>query len=99
VRRTQLELLRADEGRVELVVSSIGNDDVAGIVAHEIGRAYIARLASGGHPFRTMEDGLPGAADGSLATIALGLGVVAANAAHHVRHLQIVRERDRDPLR
>jgi hypothetical protein len=85
LRHTKLELLRADDARIELIFTAIGNDDVAGVVAHEIGRAYVTRLALAGHPFRAASDGLADAASGSLATIALGLGVVAANAAHHDR--------------
>ena len=84
LRRTTVELVHADETRIELLASSLGNDDVAGIVAHEIGRAYVARLA-GDHPYRKTDAELPDARIGSIATVALGLGVVAANAAHHDR--------------
>jgi len=85
LRQTKLHLVRADDAGVELTVTSIGNDDVAGIVAHEIGRAYVACMSRGDHPWRSGESSLPDAATGSLATIAIGLGVVAANAAHHDR--------------
>ena len=85
LRETRIELVRADDAGVELVTTSIGNDDVAGIVAHEIGRAYVACMSRGDHPWRSGDHGLPDAATGSLATIAIGLGVVAANAAHHDR--------------
>jgi hypothetical protein len=85
LRETKLELVRADKGHIELAVSSIGNDYVAGIVAHEIGRAGIGLLAAGDAPFRSTEHGIPDAATGSIATIVLGLGVVAANAAHFDR--------------
>ena len=85
LRETKLELANATETGIELTVTSIGNDDVAGIVAHEIGRAYVARLAGADHPFRTTQTGLPDAATGSVATVALGLGVVALNAAHYDR--------------
>lgn len=85
LRETKLELVRVEPGHLELAVSSIGNDNVAGIVAHEIGRACVALLAGGESPFRSTEKELPDAAVGSIATIAFGLGVVAANAAHHDR--------------
>jgi hypothetical protein len=85
LRQTKLELVRAEEGHIELAVSSIGNDHVAGIVAHEIGRACVAWLGRGELPFRATAVELPDAAVGSLATIVFGLGVVATNAAHHDR--------------
>ncbi|HSD87988.1 MAG TPA: hypothetical protein VLB44_10760, partial [Kofleriaceae bacterium] len=85
LRETKLELVRADKGHIELAVSSIGNDDVAGIVAHELGRACVALLAGDDAPFRSTEQDLPDAATGSIATIVFGLGVIAANAAHFDR--------------
>jgi hypothetical protein len=85
LRETKLELVRADRGHVEIAVMSIGNDYVAGIVAHEVGRACVGLLAEGDAPFRSTEHGLPDAATGSIATIVFGLGVVAANAAHFDR--------------
>ncbi len=84
LRETKLELVHADATKLELSMTSIGNDDVAGIVAHELGRGYVAQLP-GDHPYRTSEDSLPDAATGSIATVAIGLGVVAANAAPHDR--------------
>lgn len=85
LRQTSLELVRADKGHVELAVSSIGNDYVAGIVAHEVGRACVGLLAGDDAPFRSTEQDLPDAATGSIATIVFGLGVIAANAAHFDR--------------
>jgi hypothetical protein len=64
----------------------IGNDDVAGIAAHEVGRAFVGWVARDGHPFREKaEEELPGRAIGSLAAVYLGLGVIATNAAYHSR--------------
>ena len=52
--------------------------------SHELGRGYVAQLP-GDHLYRTTENPLPDAVIGSIATVAIGLGVVAANAAHHDR--------------
>ena len=85
LRQTRLELVRADTGHLELAVSSIGNDYVAGIVAHEVARACIGLLSTTDTPFRSTMQALPDAATGSTATIVFGLGVVAANAARFDR--------------
>jgi len=85
LRATELELTRAGATSFELALIALGNDDVAGAVAHEVGRAFVGALGDGGHPFRAASDGLPAREAGSLATVYLGLGVVAVNAAHHAR--------------
>ena len=86
LRNTLLRLARVDDRGARFVLQHIGNDDVAGIAAHEVGRAFVGWLGRGGHPFRaTPDDGLPGPAIGSLATVYLGLGVVAINAAYYSR--------------
>jgi len=86
LRNTMLQLAHIDGQSARFVLQHIGNDDVAGIAAHEVGRAFVGWVARDGHPFRTTpEDGLPTSELGSLATIYLGLGVVAANAAYHSR--------------
>lgn len=86
LRNTLLQLAHVDSNAARFNLHHIGNDDVAGIAAHEVGRAFVGWLARDGHPFRTTpEEGLPALALGSLATVYLGLGVVAANAAYHSR--------------
>jgi hypothetical protein len=86
LRNTLLQLARIDDRGVRFALQHIGNDDVAGIAAHEVGRAFVGWLARDGHPFRAIpDDGLPAPAIGSLATVYLGLGVVAINAAFHSR--------------
>jgi len=85
LRRTQLELATVDDRGAAMTLTSIGNDDVAGLVSHEVGRLFVAHLARAGHPFRTRDDGLPDPELGSIATVCLGLGVIAANAAHYDR--------------
>lgn len=92
LRSTGLELARIDGAAAVLELSSLGNDDVAGIVAHEVGRMCVGWLARDGGPFRTTESSeLPTRRLGSIATIYLGLGVVATNAAHHDRSAGEVR--------
>lgn len=85
LRNTRVELADIDASSVLFALLDVGNDDVAGAVSHEVGRAYVGWLARNGHPFRTAEDGLPDAMVGSLATVYLGLGVIAANAAFYSR--------------
>jgi hypothetical protein len=85
LRDTQIELADVSASSVLFALQALGNDDVAGAVSHEVGSAYVGWLARNGHPFRTVEDGLPDPALGSLATVYLGLGVVAANAAFYSR--------------
>lgn len=86
LRNTLLRLARVDDRGACFVLQHIGNDDVAGIAAHEVGRAFVGWLGRDGHPFRaTPDEGLPGPAIGSLATVYLGLGVIAINAAYYSR--------------
>lgn len=84
LRDTKLALVHADRERFAFALTSIGNDDVAGIVSHVIGHAFATSCASDGHPFRG-GDGSATTAVGSLAAVYLGLGVLAANAALHDR--------------
>ena len=92
LRSTSVRLTGVTDTRAVFEVSSIGNDDVAGEISHQVGRAFVAWLGRTGAPFRTSDDdGLPALAFGSLATIYLGLGVVAANSAHYDRSAGDVR--------
>jgi hypothetical protein len=88
---THLELTEIREKEKEIVVtlSFIGEDDVVGTLAHEIGVAHA--LVSGldtTAPYRVAEspvlavDSDRDLERGSIATIYLGLGVLAANAAY-----------------
>jgi hypothetical protein len=77
-------------GRVRFELHRLGDDDLLGILCHEIGRAFLDHAQIGGkvdHPFR---GGSPapshGAQLGSIAAVYLGLGVPAANAAHSAQH-------------
>jgi hypothetical protein len=93
LRRSHVELAEVQPGRVRFHITSIGNDDVAGMLAHEVGRAYLAQLDTGA-PFRTAPEGeLPDAEHGTIAAVYLGLGVVALNAARYWRKFSEVRGR------
>lgn len=81
---SEIELGDAQHGRVVFHVVSIGNDDVAGALAHQVGTAYL--LLAPPDPFReAMPD--PTDAAGSLAAVFLGLGVLATNSARYDRRV------------
>jgi hypothetical protein len=85
LKRTYLELVSASHGKLAFAVSAIGNDNVAGTVAHEVGRAFVSQLGAG-LPFRTAPDSeLPDPQVGSIATVYLGLGVIALGSARYAR--------------
>lgn len=87
LRKTTLELVQANETSARIAITEIGNDDIAGIFATEVGRMFVAQLAHGGHPLRTTTNAsdLPDLATGTLAAVYLGFGVVATNASHYRR--------------
>jgi hypothetical protein len=85
---TSLELTSVDRnaGVFYIMVRAIGRDAFAAFGCHEIGRACLA-MASLEHPFRSSADAvLPDLAYGTIAAVALGLGVLAANGAHQVHN-------------
>ncbi len=85
LQRTLIELSSTGPTSASFELFSIGNDDVAGTVSHEVGRYFASHAARAGHPFRRVEEDLPTAEVGAIATVVLGLGVVAANAARYYR--------------
>jgi len=87
LRKTNVELVRVDATRAELALSAVGNDDVAGILATEVGRAFVGQLAHRGHPLRggASAEGVPDLASATLGAVYLGLGVVATNASRYAR--------------
>jgi hypothetical protein len=91
LQRTYLELVSVAHGKLAFAVSAIGNDNVAGTVAHEVGRAFVSQLPVGS-PFRGAESSeVPDPEVGSIATVYLGLGVVALNSARYRRaHGEII---------
>jgi hypothetical protein len=86
---TQLELKEIRKGEIMLTLSYVGEDDVAGTLAHEIGLAHamVVRIDAK-DPYRSAADTVvtvDAERDldrGSIATVYLGLGVLAANAAY-----------------
>lgn len=85
---TRLELVEVSKDKARFTLHFIGDDDIVGTVAHEIGTLHAALHRSDkADPYRTAE--LPVIAidpdrdleRGSIATVYLGLGVLAANAA------------------
>jgi hypothetical protein len=100
LRETKVALTRIDRRSVTLEVSALGNDDVPGIVSHEVGRAFVGWLGHDGAPFRTASTGeLPTPHAGSIAAVYLGLGVIAANVAYFDRSAGDHRERAERPRR
>lgn len=86
--QTRVELTEVRPKELAFTVGYIGEDDIVGTLAHEIGVAFAALHRSDeADPYRTQE--LPVIAidadrdleRGSIATVYLGLGVLAANAA------------------
>ncbi|MFT3699605.1 MAG: zinc ribbon domain-containing protein [Kofleriaceae bacterium] len=85
---TRVEVKFVDKTSATFALGAIGTDDVVGTLAHEIGVAFAMLHRPEHHePYRSQQaDTLePESGDdtrGSIATIYLGLGVVAANAAY-----------------
>lgn len=87
---------------VEFELAALGNDDIIGILSHEVGVAFRALRQldqRGGHPFRSawepaLGEGPDEGADeqrqrsvlGSVGSVYLGLGLLATNASHAARH-------------
>jgi hypothetical protein len=85
---THVELIAVRPGELELTSWFVGEDDVAGTLAHELGVAHAVLVRSGDRdPYRAPEppqlevDPEHDLERGSIATVYLGLGVLAANAA------------------
>jgi hypothetical protein len=86
---TRVELLEVGSASARFALGFVGDDDVVGTLAHEIGIAFAAlHRPDDADPYRTAEPPVI-AVDldrdlvrGSIATVYLGLGVLAANAAY-----------------
>ena len=86
---TRVELVAVHRDRVELVLGFVGDDDVVGTLAHEVGTIHAAlHRPDDVDPYRSAErpvieiDPELDPERGSIATVYLGLGVLAANAAY-----------------
>ena len=84
LRRSAIAWLATDDGVAHFQIEAIGNDDVAGLLCHQVGLAYAGWLA-GAAAYRDAAPAPPSERDGSIAAIYLGLGVVATNAALYNR--------------
>jgi len=85
---TRLELLEIRRSSAVFALGFIGDDDIVGTFAHEIGVAHaVLNPPEGADPYRTAEapvisvDPDGDLERGAIATVYLGLGVLAANAA------------------
>jgi hypothetical protein len=86
---TRCELHEVHKDKAVFVLGFVGNDDVVGTLAHEVGMLYaVTHRPDEPDPYRTAEPPVI-AVDhdrdperGSIATVYLGLGVLAANAAY-----------------
>lgn len=84
---TRIEALEVRDGAATFVLGFVGADDVVGTAAHEVGAVFAALHRPGqADPYRSAEPAAieveAGDAErGSIATVYLGLGVLAANAA------------------
>lgn len=83
LRASEMELASAEDGVVTIAVSQIGNDDVAGLLSHRVGQAFLEMAP--GDPFRHASDESTETA-GSVAAVFLGLGVLVANSSMYRRY-------------
>jgi hypothetical protein len=81
---TELELIDIRPGQAHFELYAIGDDQVPGTLAHEVGVAAARQLAATDSPYRPVPAGPPDQEmlrRGSVAAVYLGLGVLAVNAA------------------
>jgi hypothetical protein len=84
LQRSAIAWTETADGIARFEVGEIGNDDVAGLISHEVGRAFAAWLADAA-PYRDGPAEPPSTRDGSIAAVYLGLGVLAANSSTYNR--------------
>ncbi len=89
LRRSAIVWLETVDGVARFQLEALGNDDVAGQLSHQLGLAYLAWI-DGPAPYRELPRDAS-LADGSLAAVYLGLGVLAANSSSYHRHYADVR--------
>jgi hypothetical protein len=91
LRTSEIEIASCAAGTATFHVTAIGNDDVAGALAHKVGEVFLDFAP--GEPFRSSPR-IPDEREASVAAVFLGLGVPAANAALYRRHASEIRGRD-----
>lgn len=84
LKQSTVEWIETRDGVAHFQIEQIGNDDVAGMLSHQVGRAFAAWI-DGAAPYREAAPSPPSVRTGSVAAIYLGLGVLATNAAHYNR--------------
>lgn len=77
-----IELVSAAGGRATFQIEALGNDDVAGLLAHQVGAAFLELLPP--DPFRGVSRAAT-SAEASAAAVYLGLGVLVANSSLYPR--------------
>lgn len=83
---SSIDFVEARNNRAVYQVAAFGNDDIAGLVSHTIGEAFLA-LSPTLDPFRDMaRDEAATIADSSIAACFLGLGVLVANSSMYRRY-------------
>jgi hypothetical protein len=80
---SEIELASATAGAIRFEIGAIGNDDVAGLLSHRLGLAFLE--VAPGDPFRAGTSDLTETA-GSVAAVYLGLGVLVANSSMYRRY-------------
>lgn len=80
---SEIELASATPQTLTFSIGAIGNDDIAGLLSHRIGQAFVETAP--GDPFRAGTSDISETA-GSVAAIYLGLGVLAANSSMYRRY-------------
>jgi hypothetical protein len=83
LRTSEIEIESCVAGVATFHLTAIGNDDIAGMLAHKVGEVFLD-LAPG-EPFRSTPR-VPDEREASVAAMFLGLGVPAANASMYRRH-------------
>jgi hypothetical protein len=78
-----IDFIETNDGRVTFQVAAFGNDDVAGLLSHAVGTAFLALAPA--DPFREIPTATS-ATDASIAACYLGLGVLVANASMYRRY-------------
>jgi hypothetical protein len=86
LRKSAIDFLEAADGKAIFQVAQFGNDDVAGLLSHAVGEAFLALAPSSADPFRPVPTSEPTVTEASLAACYLGLGVLVANASMYRRH-------------
>jgi hypothetical protein len=82
--RSSICWIETRQGVAHFQLEAIGNDNVAGLLCHEVGRAFAAWVG-GAAPYRELTPGPPTEREGTIAAVYLGLGVVATNASQYHR--------------